>query len=140
MPPSRSALRSRPRADAAAAPGFFASIMLSMRLPGASLAGMFCKNLVGRQLLAAALATLLIATFTPGQTGQAGQTAAPKTSEITTQEAPTFTLRTERNLVLVRVVVHNAKGQAVGNLHQEDFRLFDNGKPQTISHFSVEGE
>lgn len=58
---------------------------------------------------------------------------------MATQEAPAFTLRTERNLVLVRVVVRDHRGQAVASLHKEDFHLFDNGKPQTISHFSVEG-
>jgi len=59
--------------------------------------------------------------------------------EITTQQAPAFTLRTERNVVLVRVVVRDAKGQVVGRLHKEDFRLFDNGKPQAIAQFAVEG-
>jgi VWFA-related protein len=51
---------------------------------------------------------------------------------------PTFKLQTERNLVLVRVVVRDAKGAPVENLRQEDFRLFDHGKLQTIVHFSLE--
>jgi VWFA-related protein len=42
------------------------------------------------------------------------------------------------NLVLVRVVVRDAKGKVVSNLNKEDFQLFDNRKPQTISSFSVE--
>jgi VWFA-related protein len=41
-------------------------------------------------------------------------------------------------LVLVSVVLRDAKGHAVGNLGQESFRLFDEGKPQVITHFSVE--
>jgi VWFA-related protein len=41
-------------------------------------------------------------------------------------------------LVLVRVVVRDIQGHVVPNLHQEDFQLFDNGKPQVISTFSVE--
>jgi VWFA-related protein len=64
---------------------------------------------------------------------------AQEPAELTTQEtAPTFKMEVQRNLVIVRVVVRDQKGNAVGNLQQEDFRLFDNGKPQPISHFSVE--
>jgi VWFA-related protein len=51
---------------------------------------------------------------------------------------PTFKLQVERNLVLVRVVVRDAKGAPVETLRKEDFQLFDRGKPQTISHFSLE--
>ena len=59
--------------------------------------------------------------------------------EISTRDVePTFKLQVERNLVLVRVVVRDAKGAALDNLRKEDFQLFDRGKPQTISHFSVE--
>jgi VWFA-related protein len=50
----------------------------------------------------------------------------------------TFELRAERNLVVVRAVVRDASGKAVTGLHKEDFRLFDNGKPQTIVGFSIE--
>jgi VWFA-related protein len=56
--------------------------------------------------------------------------------EITSHQAPaTFTSRA--NLVSVPVVVRDSKGRAVGNLRQEDFRLFDKGKPQIITKFSV---
>ena len=41
-------------------------------------------------------------------------------------------------LVLARVVVRDVHGNAVGNLQKEDFEIFDNGKPQVISHFDVE--
>ena len=41
--------------------------------------------------------------------------------------------------MLVRVVVRDGKGNAVGGLHQEDFQLLDNGKPQSIRQFAVEG-
>ena len=59
--------------------------------------------------------------------------------EVSTRDVqPTFTLQSERNMVLVRVVVRDKKGEAVENLHQEDFQLFDNGKKQTILQFSVE--
>ena len=42
------------------------------------------------------------------------------------------------NLVMVPVVVRDRKGNAVGNLKQEDFQLFDKGKPQYIARFSME--
>jgi VWFA-related protein len=42
------------------------------------------------------------------------------------------------NLVQVRVVVRDAKGNLVDGLKKEDFQLFDQGKLQTISTFGVE--
>lgn len=74
----------------------------------------------------------------------AAQTAPadpPKESaaEISSHDvAPSFKLQVERNLVVVRVVVRNNKGATVDNLRKEDFQLFDRGKIQTISHFSLE--
>jgi VWFA-related protein len=66
-----------------------------------------------------------------------GQTANPQ--EISSRDVePTFKLQTERNLVVVRVVVRDAKGATVDRLDQEDFQLFDRGKLQTILHFSRE--
>jgi VWFA-related protein len=60
-------------------------------------------------------------------------------SDVSTRDVqPTFKLQVERNLVLVRVVVRDAKGTPVETLRKEDFQLFDRGKPQTISHFSLE--
>ncbi len=52
--------------------------------------------------------------------------------------SPEVTLRVQANLVDVRVVVRDSNGQPVPGLQQSDFELFDNGKPQTISAFSVE--
>ncbi len=63
-----------------------------------------------------------------------GQTPAP---EVSSHDAPA-TFRVGTNLVLVPVVIRDGKGRAVGNLTQEDFHLFDKGKPQTILKFSVE--
>ena len=86
-------------------------------------------------------ALALLIALTPSARAIQQSSSPPKSdqSEITTHETePTFTLKSERNLVLVRVVVRDAKGKPQGNLKKEDFRLLDNGKPQTISHFTLE--
>jgi VWFA-related protein len=58
-------------------------------------------------------------------------------SEVSTQDTGT-TFKVRVNLVMVRVVVRDSKGNIVSNLNKEDFQLFDNRKPQTITTFSVE--
>jgi len=59
--------------------------------------------------------------------------------EISTKEKETeFTIRARTNEVPVLVVVRDARGKEVGGLTKEDFRLFDNGKPQVIREFSVQ--
>jgi VWFA-related protein len=52
------------------------------------------------------------------------------------QKPPSF--KAETNLVLVPVVVRDAKGEAVGSLTKADFKLFDNDKEQAITSFSIE--
>lgn len=47
-------------------------------------------------------------------------------------------LRTNVTAVPVRVVVRDQNGHAVSTLQREDFQLFEDGKPQTISNFVVE--
>jgi VWFA-related protein len=47
-------------------------------------------------------------------------------------------LESRVNLVPVRVVVRDSNGNAIANLHREDFQLFEDGKPQIISNFTVE--
>ncbi len=58
-------------------------------------------------------------------------------AEVSSQEAPLI-FRSGTNVVPVTVVVRDSKGHAIGNLNVEDFQLFDNGKPQMISKFSIE--
>ena len=57
--------------------------------------------------------------------------------EITSQQAPAI-FSSGVNLVSVPVVVRDNHGHAIGNLRREDFRLFDRGKQQVITKFSVE--
>ncbi len=59
--------------------------------------------------------------------------------EITSRQAPA-TFSSKVNLVSVPVVVRDSKGQAVGSLRKEDFRLFDKGKEQVITRFSVQAD
>ena len=58
-------------------------------------------------------------------------------TELASHDEPT-TFKVNVRLVLVRTVVRDAQGHAVGNLHREDFQVFDKGKPQVISQFEVE--
>jgi len=61
----------------------------------------------------------------------------PASAEIATRDEPA-TFKVNSKLVVVRAVVRDAQGHAVGNLHEEDFLVFDKGKPQVITHFDVE--
>jgi VWFA-related protein len=72
-----------------------------------------------------------------GLTEAPAQTAGPDQPEVTSHEA-TVTFSSKVNLVSVPVVVRDAEGRAVGNLKQEDFQLFDKGKLQVITKFSIE--
>jgi VWFA-related protein len=59
--------------------------------------------------------------------------------EIATQDvqAP-FKLQVQRNMVVVRAIVRDSNGRPVPRLRKEDFRLWDNGKPQEIDQFALE--
>src|ERR1019366_3848132 len=58
-------------------------------------------------------------------------------TELAAHDEPT-TFKVNVRLVLVRVVVRDSQGHAVGNLQKEDFQVFDKGKPQVITQFEVE--
>jgi VWFA-related protein len=89
-------------------------------------------------------------TAPPTTTDKAPQNAAPpvaasdatkpseaNVAEVTTHDTPpTFKVRV--NEVLVRVVVRDESGRVVSDLKKENFQLFDNRKPQTITSFTVE--
>lgn len=47
-------------------------------------------------------------------------------------------LRLRTDLVQVRAVVTDKRGQPVGNLTKDDFEVLEDSRPQTISFFSVE--
>jgi len=67
------------------------------------------------------------------------QAPTPDPQEVSSRDVePTFKLQSERNVVMVRVVVRDAKGATVDTLRKEDFQILDHGKVQSISHFSLE--
>jgi VWFA-related protein len=74
----------------------------------------------------------------PSQNAPAAQDDSDQSAAeiVAHDEATTFKVNVK--LVLVRVVVRDAQGHAIGNLHKEDFQLFDNRKPQIITHFALE--
>jgi VWFA-related protein len=57
--------------------------------------------------------------------------------EISTRVEPA-TFRASVNLVLVPVVVRDREGHIIGTLYEQDFQLYDKGKLQVITRFSVE--
>src|SRR5580693_6750940 len=61
----------------------------------------------------------------------------PPTAEVSTHDTP-VTLTSKVNLVSVPVVVRDRQGHALGTLNREDFQLFDKGKLQVITKFTVE--
>jgi VWFA-related protein len=81
-------------------------------------------------VIAAVLLGLPCVSAQPPTSGDQG---AP---EITARDTPTFSAGV--NLVTVPVVVRDREGHAVGTLRKEDFQLFDKGKLQIISKFSIE--
>src|ERR1039457_6566411 len=83
-----------------------------------------------------------------GACAAAAQTAPPPSppppkapakppAEMATHDEPAM-FKARVNLVVVPVVVRDRQGKAVGSFKQEDFQLFDKGKPQFIARFSVE--
>jgi VWFA-related protein len=56
---------------------------------------------------------------------------------VTGQQPTSPAIRSFTNEVLVPVVVRDAQGHSVGGLTKDDFQVFDNGKPQTLTGFSI---
>jgi VWFA-related protein len=107
----------------------------------ASLSGLLLATLPGATLCAQSTQSTSSQTPEPSS-GTSAPTTPPSDSSDSTQEVNTrdsatpFSVRV--NLVPIRVVVRDAHGLAVPNLPRDDFRVFEDGKLQLISHFSVE--
>jgi len=63
--------------------------------------------------------------------------ASSAEAEMSTRDEP-VTFKVESNLVEVPVIVRDNQGHAIGSLRQDDFRIFDKGKRQEITKFSVQ--
>lgn len=111
-----------------------------------------CRRSLGAGILCLVLGTILVSPRTlssqdqsqassPSATSPAQESSgemAIKDEATTSKVAEAAKFRVNVKLVLARVVVRDSSGHAVGNLHKEDFQIFDNGKPQVISDFDVE--
>jgi VWFA-related protein len=84
---------------------------------------------VFRRVLALGIAFFLMA---PAAGAQAGSAPSPDSKD------QPLVFKSKVNLIMVPVVVRDKKGNVIATLQREDFQLFDNGKPQIISRFSVE--
>lgn len=74
---------------------------------------------------------------TPGTPSQAAKSATETKPELSSKDTTT-TFKLHVNLVQVKVVVRDSKGNLIDNLHRDDFELYDQGKLQAISTFGVE--
>jgi Ca-activated chloride channel family protein len=76
---------------------------------------------------------------TPSPTPAAAGTSVrqtPATGQSAEEVGEGDVVLVSANLVSVPVSVINREGQYVVDLHQQDFRVYEDGKPQTIVHFS----
>ena len=75
----------------------------------------------------------------PSPASESPAPAVPANSDSAemTSEETSVPLRVMVNLVPLRVIVRDSKGNAIKTLHKDDFQLFQDGKPQIISNFSV---
>ena len=66
-----------------------------------------------------------------GQSGSSTQSAPPESQQ------PAVTFRAEVNYVEVDARVMDAQGRFVANLQPDEFELFEDGKPQKVTAFSL---
>jgi VWFA-related protein len=83
---------------------------------------------MGRQSRIAVLIALLA-----GATLSAGQAPAGQPAASPATQTPTFKLQVD--FVEVDAIVLDARGNYVRDLKKEDFQVFEDGKPQTVSNF-----
>ena len=91
-----------------------------------------------------ALVFLLQISVPPASRSQNAPPPPPPSSQDAQQQRPQaprrsgFRFRVTTSLVLVNVVVRDRQGNLVRGMTQNDFELFEDGKPQTIADFGFE--
>jgi len=72
------------------------------------------------------------------QASASGQAGTAASAQQPAPRASSYIIRSQRTEVLVDVRVHGPGGKPVTDLKQENFRIFEDGVPQTITSFSFE--
>ncbi len=112
--------------------GHCRTLLQNARLFASDVESMFSLR-IGLAPSLAIAATLLAAFVFPVKPAR-----AQVQTNTTASNLPATRLKVTSNLVVVRVVVRDAKGEPVKGLRKEDFRLFDSGKEQPIVQFEAE--
>ncbi|MGO8793179.1 MAG: VWA domain-containing protein [Candidatus Sulfotelmatobacter sp.] len=90
------------------------------------------EKLLESQAAAAAEASI------PAPKSEANKNAFPPVAEPAGRDDQVAVLKTRVRLVLVPAVVRDAKDHTVNTLQKNNFRLFDDQRPQLITQFSLE--
>ena len=101
---------------------------LSLRFLVSFLPFLFCPTVAAAQS---------VTQQAPASSSAAAPESVQSAAEIASRDEPT-TFKVNVKLVVVRVVVRDSQGHAIGNLQRDDFQIFDKGKPQVISQFELE--
>lgn len=81
----------------------------------------------------------LLLTLAASIAGQSSNEQAPNLQpQNEPQPTSSYQLKVDVERVLVPVVVRDRQGHAIGDLQQDDFKIFDEGKPRPISGFMIE--
>ena len=73
--------------------------------------------------------------WTAVSVGGRGQTRATRTAAKATDQE-NFTIQTTSRLVLLDVSVKDSSGGFVSGLTKDNFKVFENGKPEAVSQFA----
>jgi Ca-activated chloride channel homolog len=87
--------------------------------------------------IAAALAALAVVSA-QGQTANRGQTSDRGQTSSGAQDTQGFRFKSGVELVNVTATVTDGSGRFVAGLHQEDFLVYEDNEPQTVTHFSAD--